>query len=228
MDTQKIIVCLSGGMDSATLLGMARHYENEVVAISFLYGQRHRKELEAARVLAEWYGVEHQVLDLRKADVFSGSALTSSDIEVPEGHYEAESMKATVVPNRNMVFLSLATALAISRGFDKVGYAAHSGDHAIYPDCRIDFINAMRTAIALASSDTIQLWTPFDAFAKADIARLGKTIGVPYHRTWSCYKGEDLHCGKCGTCVERLEAFEKAGYSDEVEYQTFKVLDKIF
>src|SRR5260221_14021569 len=127
-------------MDSATLLSLARNYEKEVIAVSYHYGQRHARELESATALALHYGVEHLILDLRAVEtIFKGSALTSSEIEVPEGHYEAESMKDTVVPNRNMIFLSLATALAISRKFEAVRYSAHQRDHAIYPDCRKGF-----------------------------------------------------------------------------------------
>lgn len=215
---RKALVLLSGGMDSATALALALSMGGEAEAVSFDYGQRHSKELDYAAELAKAYGVKHTVLDLSGASAaFEGSALTS-DIDVPLGHYEDESMKQTVVPNRNMIMLSLAAGLAISRGLDDVMYAAHSGDHAIYPDCRPEFASAVALAISLGNYDAPTLVTPFIRKTKADIAREGARLGVPFELTWSCYLGEKFHCGACGTCTERREAFELAGVTDPTVY----------
>ena len=147
------------------------------------------------------------------------SSLTNPFIEVPEGHYANVTMKATVVPNRNMILLAVAIGHAISLGYDAVAYGAHSGDHAIYPDCREVFAAAMSTAALLCDWREIKLLRPFVDITKADIVELGAELSVPYALTWSCYRGGELHCGKCGTCVERREAFELAGVEDPTEYQ---------
>ena len=188
-------------------------------ALSINYGQRHSRELEAARALCTELGVEHRVADLSGlSDLLAGSALTSSDIEVPEGHYAEDNMKATVVPNRNMILLSVAAGWAISSKYDRIAYAAHSGDHAIYPDCRNEFAEALDGAIRLADWHEVSLYRPFVDMTKADIVSLGAKLGVPFEKTWSCYKGQDLHCGRCGTCVERREAFYLAGVEDPTTY----------
>jgi 7-cyano-7-deazaguanine synthase len=150
--------------------------------------------------------------------LLSGSSLTSPNIQVPEGHYEDESMKATVVPNRNMILLSIATGWAVSTGASSVSYAAHFGDHAIYPDCREEFADAMNNIMEIAGWDKVSLNRPFSSFTKADIVKLGDELGVPFEKTWSCYKGGQIHCGVCGTCVERREAFELAGVTDPTIY----------
>ena len=152
------------------------------------------------------------------SDLLAGSALTSSEIEVPEGHYAEDNMKATVVPNRNMILLSVAAGWAISSKYDRIAYAAHSGDHAIYPDCRNEFAEALDGAIRLADWHEVSLYRPFVDMTKADIVSLGAKLGVPFEKTWSCYKGQDLHCGRCGTCVERREAFYLAGVDDPTTY----------
>jgi 7-cyano-7-deazaguanine synthase len=214
----KIVALVSGGLDSTVMLANYTR-QHEVIGLSVNYGQRHKKELAAATKLCRHYGVEHITADLSKAvDLFAGSSQTSKAIEVPEGHYAEESMKQTVVPNRNMVMLSLATALAISRGASYVGYAAHAGDHAIYPDCRPEFIDAMRSPLALCDYSVIRLDAPFMRKTKADIVKLGVKLEVPFGDTWSCYKGGAKHCGKCGTCVERIEAFQLAGADDPTRY----------
>jgi len=218
----KSIVLLSGGMDSATLLAQAVSQQgaDNVTAVAFDYGQRHARELEAAEALAAHYEVELVLLDLKgAAAAFAGSSQTSPDIKVPEGHYAEESMKATVVPNRNMVMLSLAAALAISRKAEVVGYGAHAGDHTIYPDCRPEFTQAMKLALLTCDWQTVGLWTPWLHVRKSDICTIGKRLGVPFSVTWSCYKGGEKHCGKCGTCVERREAFAEAGIEDPTEYE---------
>jgi 7-cyano-7-deazaguanine synthase len=192
-----------------------------VFTISFDYGKKHmRKELNAATDLATWYGVAHERVRLHPGvtSVFEGSALTDPDGVIPEGHYEEESMKQTVVPNRNMVLLSLATAYAIGRSLDHVIYGAHAGDHAIYPDCRPEFADAMFQSIKAASDRKVTLVTPFVHLTKAKIAELGDQLNVPFQLTWSCYKGGAAHCGKCGTCVERREAFNLSNVWDPTLY----------
>ena len=215
-------VCLlSGGLDSSTLVADLLEHGHGVVALSVHYGQCHRRELDAAAVIATHYDVEHEVVDLsalREAGLFAGSALTDDSVPVPHGHYEAPTMKTTVVPNRNMLLLSVAAALAIARGLDAIAYAAHAGDHAVYPDCRPEFIEAMSAALALCDYRKLELHTPFAHGDKAAIVARAHALGVPLGKTWSCYEGGVHHCGQCGTCVERKQAFAKADVADPTEY----------
>ena len=216
------VVLLSGGMDSTTLLYHLLKTEDKktLAAISFNYGQRHRKEIAQAQEIAYRHNVPHTTIDLKNLKpILKGSALTDDSIEVPEGHYEAESMKQTVVPNRNLIMLTIASSMAISLKYSQVAYAAHSGDHAIYPDCRKEFIDKLKEVFELSDWHKIKLSTPFIAMTKAEIAKHGHELGVPYHLTWSCYKGRELHCGKCGTCVERRSAFIEANIPDPTEYE---------
>lgn len=213
------VLSFSGGLDSTALLYHLMSKGEIVRCLSVSYGQRHSKELVAAANICRYAGVEHRIADLPPF-LFFGSSQTSKEIPVPEGHYTEESMKATVVPNRNMVLLALATAWAVSTKSDKVAYAAHAGDHAIYPDCRETFASAMGIAISLCDWHKVELARPFVEMSKADIVKLGAKLGVPFHLTWSCYKGEEFHCGKCGTCVERKEAFQLAGVPDPTRYLT--------
>lgn len=217
----KVVAIVSGGMDSVAMLyGLAKSDEVAEV-LTFHYGQRHSREIEFARAAAMRLNLPHRIVPLRVlGEMATGSSLTDATIEVPEGHYADESMKATVVPNRNMVMLSIAAARAISLKADAVAYAAHAGDHTIYPDCRPEFVEAMRQAFQLMDWHPVRLFAPFIGSTKADIVRLGARRGVPFELTWSCYKGGRLHCGKCGTCVERREAFEVAGYPDPTEYES--------
>lgn len=206
------LALLSGGMDSSTLLAFS-HAE----AACFIdYGQRHIKELESAQAIAEHYQVPLYELSLREFGRSVESALTSAGIEVPEGHYAAENMAITVVPNRNAVLLSCAAGIAASKGLGRVLTAVHAGDHAIYPDCREDFINAIDKATHLACG--VRIEAPFVRLDKSDIARLAGQMGVPLEATWSCYKGGAQHCGRCGTCVERIEAIDAAGLVDLTGY----------
>ena len=219
----KTVIILSGGMDSTTLLydevAKCKNNGNEVAAVSFHYGQRHNKELTFASDTCSKLNVPWKLIDLSTLrDFLSGSALTSDDVDVPEGHYAADNMKATVVPNRNMIMLAVATGYAISVDANAVSYAAHAGDHAIYPDCRKEFADALGAAIALCDWKEIQLRRPYVGIDKAEIVRVGAALGVPYEETWSCYKGSDMHCGVCGTCVERREAFDLAGVEDPTAY----------
>jgi 7-cyano-7-deazaguanine synthase len=211
---------ISGGLDSTVLLYLLHCKGVELAPLSINYGQRHRKELSYALDHSERLGLRLEVADLTGiTHLIAGSSQTSDDVEVPEGHYAEESMKATVVPNRNMIMLSVAIGYAVSLGFDNVAYGAHDGDHAIYPDCRPVFASAMDTAAMLADWKAVRLLRPFIGSTKAGIVQLGAQLGVPMHRTWSCYKGGELHCGRCGTCVERILAFGEAGVTDLTKYE---------
>lgn len=217
----KTVVIHSGGLDSTVLLYQVLYdFGHEVPAtISVNYGQRHKRELESAARIAHDLGIRHEIADLSAIRrLFGASSQTDPDVAVPEGHYESESMKITVVPNRNMILMAVAAAFAISVGAQNVAYGAHAGDHAIYPDCRTEFADAMGRALSLAHEPGINLLHPFTGISKAEIVKLGAELKVPFDRTWSCYQGGDAHCGKCGTCVERREAFELAGVPDPTAY----------
>ena len=196
-----ILVLLSGGMDSTTLLYEAKATYDDVQAISFDYGQRHSIELKHAEHIARTARVPQHTVDMgHMRSLMTGSSQTDSRVPVPHGHYEDESMRATVVPNRNMVMLATAAAAAISWKLDEVGYAAHAGDHAVYPDCRPTFIAAMRLALFHCHYDGgVELWTPFEWRTKAHIMQLGWDLAVPFDKTYSCYAGNAIHCGRCGT-----------------------------
>ena len=207
-------------MDSTTLLYQLLSRGHYVQALGIDYGQRHRKELDAAAEICARVGVSFKSADLSAVTGFlAGSALTSPDVEVPSGEYDPESMKVTVVPNRNMLMLAVALAWAISSECDTVAYAAHAGDHEVYPDCRPEFVEALARTAGLCHYEPIELTAPFLHFTKVDIVRLGARLGVPYELTWSCYRGEELHCGRCGTCRERANAFVGAGVPDPTVYQ---------
>lgn len=221
MNTKEIVV-LSGGMDSTVLLA-DRHQEvgaANIVAITIDYGQRHRKEITSAKQVAGRYKADHRVVDLYGLrTVMTGSSQTDSQVPVPHGHYAAETMKQTVVPNRNMILLSVAGALAISVKASTISYGAHSGDHAIYPDCREEFVRALEGALQLADWHPVRISRPFIGMTKAEIVALGMKLGAPFEMTWSCYEGNEKACGKCGTCCERLEAFHIAGAEDPLQYE---------
>jgi 7-cyano-7-deazaguanine synthase len=217
------VVLLSGGLDSSVLAFCLTRAGLNIKALTIDYGQRHAKEQVAAKEVAAVLGIEHRIVSLGELRPIlgDGSSLLNQDIAVPEGHYEDDSMKSTVVPNRNMILLSIATAWSIASSLDGVAYAAHAGDHAIYPDCRPAFADAMNEAINLCDYTSQELIRPFVFLTKADIVKLGASLGVPFEKTWSCYNGRAVHCGKCGTCTERIEAFELAGVPDATEYQGF-------
>ncbi len=214
----KTVVVYSGGLDSTVLLYHLRHLGHELRALSVDYGQRHRRELAGAEAVCGLLGIEHRIADLRSLrPLLAGSALTD-DLPVPDGHYTEQSMRVTVVPNRNMILLAVAIGWAISRECGAVALAAHAGDHAVYPDCRPAFAEAMAQAAALCDWRPIAVLRPFIKMTKADLVRRGAGLGVPFEMTWSCYRGGDLHCGRCGTCVERREAFARAGVPDPTAY----------
>jgi len=217
--TDTVVVIYSGGMDSYTLLHLARERGYRVHALSFNYGQRHVRELECARSVCEAQGIPHKVIDIRAmSEVMAGSSLTS-DVEVPEGHYEEDSMKATVVPNRNMILLSLATGYAVTVDAGAVWYGAHGGDHAIYPDCRPEFVEKMDAVCRVANYEPVGIEAPFMTMDKGQILAEGLRLGLDYSQTWTCYNGREQACGRCGSCVERLEAFAANGVTDPLEYE---------
>jgi len=220
MQKQNTILIYSGGMDSTVLLYKLLEDDNTVRCLSIDYGQKHKKELQYAKNLCDQISVEHKIIDLTSVtELLSNSSLISPEQKIPQGHYEQESMKATVVPNRNMILLSLATAWAINSQASTVSYAAHSGDHTIYPDCRESFAKGMNEVMQLCDWHSVTLYRPFVDMTKADICKLGAQLKVPYEKTWSCYQGNELHCGRCGTCIERREAFHLAEVEDPTEYE---------
>lgn len=218
---------MSGGLDSTTLAYRLAAEGHQLSLVSFDYGQRHVVELSYARRSARHLGAPHHVVDLTAlGPMLSASALTGSQ-PVPDGHYAESSMKATVVPNRNMIFLAIAAGHAISIGADMLAVGVHAGDHFVYPDCRPPFIAAISDVLSLANEGflppSFHLHAPFLHLTKADIAAEAGRLGVPIEETWSCYKGGAVHCGRCGTCCERQEAFDLAGISDPTRYE-----DRIF
>ena len=216
----KTYVVCSGGLDSVTLAYKVAKDHELAGLISFDYGQRHKKELDFAATIAKNLKTRHHIIDISNVGkALTGSALTDN-IDVPEGHYAEDTMKATVVPNRNAIMLTIAYGIASANNADAVATAVHGGDHFIYPDCRPDFINAFENMQnhALEGLSNIKLYTPFLNKTKADIAAEGAKYGVPFAQTWSCYKGGKNHCGRCGTCVERIEAFHMAGIEDPTIY----------
>ena len=216
----RALVLFSGGLDSTVLATQMKHEAKETRLLSINYGQRHAKELDHSQKVADHLGLGHEVLKLPQlGQILGGSSLTDKSIILPEGHYAEESMKSTVVPNRNMILLALAGGHALSLGFDTIAYAAHAGDHTIYPDCRPEFADAMDKALGLADWKDLNLHRPYVEMTKSDLVSLGNQLGAPLHLTWSCYAGGEIHCGKCGTCVERKEAFELANIADPTKYE---------
>lgn len=215
----KAVVIYSGGMDSRTVLERCIKDGYNAHALSFNYGQRHSKELAYAKRVTTSKGIAHKIIDITSInELLQGSSLTS-DINIPEGHYQEESMKSTVVPNRNMILLSLAIGYAVSIRAQRVYYGAHSGDHAIYPDCRPEFLDKMNEVAAIANYNGVEIVAPYLHGDKHSILVAGFEMGVDYGETWTCYNGREKPCGKCGACQERLEAFETLGMTDPLEYE---------
>lgn len=214
----KAIAIVSGGMDSITMAHLLARRVDRLHIISFDYGQRHVKELEYARQCARDLRAQFERIDLSTLrPLLSGSALTD-DIAVPDGHYNAPDMSITIVPNRNAILLAIAFAAAVARNADIVGVGVHSGDHVIYPDCRPLFVQQFAEMERTATDRDIDLFAPFLYNSKAEIVARGVEMGLDYRHTWSCYKGGEFHCGTCGTCIERREAFSLAGASDPTFY----------
>lgn len=206
---RKTIVVFSGGLDSTTLLYHLIDFGHEVKAISFDYGQRHRKELDAASTIASKLRIQHRVVDVTGlATIFGSNALTDRQVDVPHGEYSPQTMQVTVVPNRNMIMLSIATGWAIATGFDSVAFGAHSGDYTPYPDCQPAFAAAVNAATHVCDRTPVEILAPFVRWSKRDIVRHGKELNVPFDLTWSCYQGGENPCGLCSTCLDRAGAFE--------------------
>jgi 7-cyano-7-deazaguanine synthase len=209
MVKRKTVVVFSGGLDSTTLLYHLIALGHEVKAISFDYGQRHRKELDAARAIASLLSIEHRIVNVSGlAEIFGANALTNESVAVPHGVYSAETMHVTVVPNRNMIMISIATGWAIAVGYDSVAFGAHSGAYTPYPDCQPAFASAINLASLVCDYKPIEVLAPFVSLTKTDIVRRGKELGVDFDLTWSCYEGEESPCGKCSTCCDRINAIE--------------------
>jgi 7-cyano-7-deazaguanine synthase len=216
----KAVVLVSGGMDSVTALYDAAKRYDVVAGLSFDYGAKHNdREIPFAAVHCRELGIRHEVISLAFINRLFKSDLLKSGGEVPDGHYEELTMKQTVVPFRNGIMMAIVAGVAESMGAQGLVIAAHSGDHAIYPDCQEDFMKSMGEAIRLGTYAQVEVIRPFIAMRKAEIAKRGLELGVDFSRTWSCYKGGDLQCGKCGTCVERREAFMVAGIKDPTVYK---------
>ena len=207
------IIIVSGGMDSITML---YEYKDRIaLGVSFNYGSNHNeREIPFAKM-----GIPHITIDLGFMSEYFKSSLLEGAEAIPEGNYDDENMKSTVVPFRNGIMLSIAVGLAESNHLKHVMMANHGGDHAIYPDCRPEFVNNMSAAAKAGTYVDVEIWAPYTNLTKADIARHGKALGIDYSETWSCYKGGEKHCGKCGTCRERREALREAGINDTTEYE---------
>lgn len=219
---KKAIAIVSGGLDSVTLAYHLKEQGYTLHLLSFDYGQRHTKELSFARQCAERLAAQYNLIDISGIGaLLKGSALTDAGVKVPDGHYANSNMSVTVVPNRNAVMLAIGFSIAAAEGADCVAIGVHSGDHFIYPDCRPEFIEkfAVMEQAALGEYARVDLYAPFLHLDKTGIVKRGAEIGVPFAETWSCYKGEAYHCGVCGTCVERKEAFALAGIEDPTLYQ---------
>ena len=213
------ILILSGGLDSTTMLYEYR--ERIALAVSFDYGSNHnRNELACAALHCKRLGIKHLIIPLAFIPEYFHSALLEGAEAIPDGNYDEQNMHSTVVPFRNGIMLSIAAGLAENEGLQQIMMANHSGDHAIYPDCRPEFVAAMDAAVKAGTYNGVRLVTPYTGLSKADIARRGKTLGIDYSETWSCYRGGEHHCGTCGTCRERIDALREAGIEDTTVYET--------
>ncbi|MCI7120037.1 7-cyano-7-deazaguanine synthase QueC [Prevotella sp.] len=212
------VIIVSGGMDSITLL--YDHKDEIALGISFDYGSNHNaREIPFAKMHCERLGIKHITINLDFMHQYFKSSLLDGADAIPEGHYADDNMKSTVVPFRNGIMLSIAIGIAESNNLDQVFIANHGGDHTIYPDCRPEFIKAIDSAANAGTYNNVKVIAPYTQITKSDIARIGKKLGIDYTETWSCYKGGEIHCGKCGTCVERKEALAEAGIEDCTIYE---------
>lgn len=225
IEEKKLAVALiSGGLDSVTLAHYLWHQDYRLLLLSFDYGQKHRKEISFAKACARRLSAEHRLIDLSFLGVhLKGSALTDNRVDVPHGHYHEETMRQTVVPNRNAIMLSIAWGIAVAEQASVVAAAIHAGDHFIYPDCRPEFAATFNYAMRLATDghrrDELTLYTPYLKKTKAEIVAIGASMSVPFEQTWTCYEGKEEHCGQCGACNERREAFVEAQVADPTIYQ---------
>lgn len=211
-------IIVSGGMDSITLL--YDHKDEIALGISFDYGSNHNaREIPFAKMHCERLGIKHITINLDFMHQYFKSSLLDGAEAIPEGHYADDNMKSTVVPFRNGIMLAIAIGIAESNNLDQVFIANHGGDHTIYPDCRPEFINAIDAAATAGTYNNVKVIAPYTKITKSDIARIGKRLGIDYAETWSCYKGGEVHCGKCGTCVERKEVLAEAGIEDKTIYE---------
>ncbi len=221
---KKAVVIASGGIDSTTLLYSLLEEDYEIHALTFIYGQKHEREIQSAKKICEGLRVYHKVLDLSPLrEILSGSALTDTEIDipdVPETVEYYETLKSTIVPNRNAIFLSIAIGYSVSVNADHVFFGAHHSDRGVYPDCRSEFVEAFENAERLAIDNPgLAVSAPFVHMDKSRIVKLGAELGVSYRDTWSCYQGGVMHCGVCSSCRERKRAFEEAGVLDPTEYE---------
>lgn len=231
------VVVLSGGLDSTVLFCCAMRewftntdkteekVQNAVTAVTLDYGQRHIREIDAAKKIVESLSAEHPdtktdhvIVRIPNIGTALPSALTDTTIDVPHGHYAAPSMTATIVPNRNMIIGSIAAGIAVTRGADSVVLGVHAGDHPVYPDCRPEFVTALQDCARSATGTNLSITAPFVSLPKWKIAQIGDLIAAPMELTWSCYEGGERHCGRCGTCFERKEAFKLAKLIDPTKY----------
>jgi 7-cyano-7-deazaguanine synthase len=225
MDSSAVVVLLSGGVDSVTAMHEVIQSRSVAAALSFNYGSKHNlKELACAEWQALRLGIPHVTIALPFVAEHFSSHLLRGGGQIPKGHYEEETMKQTVVPFRNGILLAIAAGFAESGGAKGLVIAAHLGDHAIYPDCREEFMEAMGAAIRTGTYAEVELLRPFISLTKAQIVARGAELGVDFAQTWSCYVGGDIHCGECGTCVERREAFALAGVADPTAYASMAPL----
>ncbi|MCE2572544.1 7-cyano-7-deazaguanine synthase QueC [Motilimonas eburnea] len=217
--SKKVVVIYSGGMDSYTVLNKAIQQGHEVYALTFNYGQRHVKEVQVASDYCQRQGINHKVVDISAINELIGGSSLTSDIAIPEGDYDKANMTSTVVPNRNMILLSMAIGYAVSIKAEQVMYGAHGGDHDIYPDCRPEFVKRMNDVALIANYEPIEIVTPYLTVSKNDILQDGLSMGLDYQYTWTCYNGREKACGQCGACKERLAAFASQGKTDPLAYE---------
>ena len=221
---ERAVAIVSGGMDSVTLAYLLATEGYDLHLLSFDYGQRHRRELEYAELCAERLDAEFDVVDISGVGRLLGGSALTDDVPVPHGCYAASNMAVTVVPNRNPILLSIAYGVAVAEGAKMVATGVHAGDHFVYPDCRPGFIQAFdamqKKAVEGFGDESLRLYAPFVEWSKADIVAAGVELGVPYADTWSCYEGGEVHCGRCGTCVERREAFQLTSVRDPTVYRS--------
>jgi len=214
----KIIVVYSGGLDSFTLLNEAIRSGKDVSALSFDYGQKHNKELDCVEKFCAQESIDSKIVDVSSIkELFQGFSLTD-EIDIPKGHYEDDSMKSTVVPNRNMILISMALGYAVTKEAEEVWFGAHAGDHAIYPDCRPEFVEKMDAVARIANYSPIAVKAPYIAMSKTEILAIGLNMQLDYGLTWTCYEGKELACGSCGACHERLESFAANNVIDPIKY----------